>query len=384
MKKTISTLIWLVLVLVIPARAEVQLDIKLNFFGPAAEAQGGPGVATSFYLKSLVQRNLQVKFTAESLLAELKKTFNAPDVALLASGDLRWSSAGPQSVMQTVQIDGRDYALILTPRPKPGAVNFKVGVVEERGQDSVKDILLDTEIVLPDGEVAMLGFRDSREKSYFIALYIQGRDEEFGKDAVRLSGAARPKLVKKVDPVYPEGALRDKIQGAVVLEAIMDESGRVTDVRVATSATPLLDKAAIDAVKQWQYQPFLVNGKAQKVLFTVTITFALKAEAKAESSGSDALTRLHGSDRPRKIKDVRPVYPEEAVQKRIEGVVVLEATLDERGNVSNIRLVSPASPLLDQAAMTALAQWQYEPYRIKGKPVKVVFTVTMNFALNKE
>ena len=109
----------------------------------------------------MVQRNLQVTFTSEALLAELRKTFNAPDISLLASADLVWRSGGEASVMQVVQIDGRDYVLVLTPLPRPGAVNFKVGVVEENNKKNIKNILLDTEIVLPDGEVAMLGFRDA-------------------------------------------------------------------------------------------------------------------------------------------------------------------------------------------------------------------------------
>jgi hypothetical protein len=163
MKKTISIIAILVLFMALPAFADMTLNIKLNFFGPAAAGKGGPGVTTSFYLKSMVQRNLQLPFSTADLKAELQKTFNMPSVSLLAEGDLVWKSGGEPSVMQIVQIDGRDIALVLTPLPKPGVVNFKVGVVEENNKNNIKNILLDTEIVLPDGEVAMLGFRDARE-----------------------------------------------------------------------------------------------------------------------------------------------------------------------------------------------------------------------------
>ncbi len=381
MKKTAFALIVLILALALPARADVALDIKLNFFGPAAGKSGEANVATSFYLKSIVQRNLQVKFTNESLLAELRKTFNAPDISLLASADLAWRSGGPASVMQIVQIDGRDYILVLTPLPRPGAVNFKIGVVEEKSQQEIKDILLDTEIVLPDGEVAMLGFRDSKEKSYFIAFYVQGRNEEFGKDVVRLAGTAKPKLLKKVKPVYPKEALEKKIQGVVILEAVSDKSGKVKETRVVSSPDPTLTQAASDAVEQWEYEPFVVDGAAKQVLFTVTVTFALNPEDKP---AGNALTRLSISEQPKKVKDVKPVYPEEAVKNKIEGVVIMEAMTDEQGKVRSLRIISSPSQLLNSAALAAVKQWEYEPYIVNGKAKPVLFTVTVTFALRRD
>ena len=381
MKKTACALILLLLALALPLRAEVALDIKLNFFGPAAAVKGEPGVATSFYLKSLVQRNLQVKFTAESLLAELRKTFNASDVALLASADLAWRSGGPASVMQVVQIDGQDYVVVLTPLPRPGAVNFKVGVVEEKDRQKIKNVLLDTEIVLPDGEVAMLGFRDSQEHSYFIAFYVQGRDEEFGKDAVRITGAVKPKLLKKVKPVFPEEAFKKGIQGSVVMEAVIGKDGNVKEVRTVASQDPLLAQAAMEAVKQWVYDPFTINGACKEVLFTVTVTFALDPKKGEPKGGGDALTRLEGSERPRKVKDVKPVYPDEARKNKIEGIVTLEAVIDETGKVRKLRIIGSPHEMLGKAAMEAVKQWEYEPFVKDGKAQAVVFTVTMTFAM---
>ncbi len=210
MKKAMFFMILLVFAVSLHIRADVSLNIKLNFFGPATGGKGGPSVATSFYIKSMVQRNLQVDFAPEALLAELQKTFNAPGLTLLSSGDLSWRSGGPASVMQIVQIDGRDYVLVLTPLPKPGAVNFKVGVVEDYNKKDSLAVLLDTEIVLPDGEVAMLGFRDTQDRSYFIAFYVQGQgeDKEFAREAIRVAGRSKPKISRTVKPVYPDEALK--------------------------------------------------------------------------------------------------------------------------------------------------------------------------------
>ncbi len=66
-----------------------------------------------------------------------------------------------------------------------------------------------------------------------------------------------------------------RIEGVVVLEATTDVYGRVTGVRVLRSI-PLLDEAAVAAVRLWVYEPLLVNGRPRPVTFTVTVRFVLK------------------------------------------------------------------------------------------------------------
>ncbi|MFO7866355.1 MAG: M56 family metallopeptidase [Candidatus Aminicenantes bacterium] len=84
-----------------------------------------------------------------------------------------------------------------------------------------------------------------------------------------------PKLIKKVEPVYPEFAREDQIEGIVILEAATDKYGRVESVRVLKSI-PELDEAAVDAVKQWVYEPLIINGEPRGAVFTVTVNFKLK------------------------------------------------------------------------------------------------------------
>jgi protein TonB len=85
---------------------------------------------------------------------------------------------------------------------------------------------------------------------------------------------------------------------------------------------------------------------------------------------------------PRKLVDVRPVYPEIARAARVEGTVILEAVLDRRGRVSQVR-VAKSSPLLDQAAVDAVRQWQYSPSTLHGQPVEVLMTITITFKLQQ-
>jgi len=93
---------------------------------------------------------------------------------------------------------------------------------------------------------------------------------------VRAAGEVRmPRLVKRIEPVYPEIARQAHVQGTVILEATTDSYGRVVSVKVLRSV-PLLDEAAVDAVGQWLYEPMVVNGRPRGVVFTVTLRFELK------------------------------------------------------------------------------------------------------------
>jgi TonB family protein len=93
--------------------------------------------------------------------------------------------------------------------------------------------------------------------------------------AVRVGGAVRPPIqLRKVNPVYPPIAASARVQGVVILELTIDAQGFVSDARVLRSI-PLLDQAALDAVRQWQYQPTLLNGVPTPVIMTATVQFTL-------------------------------------------------------------------------------------------------------------
>lgn len=92
--------------------------------------------------------------------------------------------------------------------------------------------------------------------------------------------------------------------------------------------------------------------------------------------------RLHsGMQAPRKTVDVAPTYPVTARSARVQGVVILEAVIDESGAVTSARVLR-SIPMLDEAALTAVRQWRFEPARLNGSAVPVVMTVTVSFNLN--
>lgn len=95
-------------------------------------------------------------------------------------------------------------------------------------------------------------------------------------EPVRVGGEIKtPTLLKKVDPIYPAIAQSARVQGVVILEAVIGPDGRVREAKVIRSI-PLLGAAAIDAVRQWEYVPTLLNDVPVPVIMTVTVSFTLK------------------------------------------------------------------------------------------------------------
>ena len=76
-------------------------------------------------------------------------------------------------------------------------------------------------------------------------------------------------------PVYPDVAQSARVQGIVIIEAIIGPDGKVRDAKVLRSV-PLLDDAALNAVRRWEYTPTLLNGVPVAVIMTVTVNFTLQ------------------------------------------------------------------------------------------------------------
>lgn len=97
--------------------------------------------------------------------------------------------------------------------------------------------------------------------------------------------------------------------------------------------------------------------------------------------GAQAPLRVGGDIKePKKIADVKPIYPEEARAARMQGIVILEILINEQGGVGDARVLR-SIPMLDQPALDAVKQWRFTPTLLNGVPVSVLMTVTVNFTL---
>lgn len=81
------------------------------------------------------------------------------------------------------------------------------------------------------------------------------------------------------------------------------------------------------------------------------------------------------------IKRVTPKYPASALAVHTQGAVLIEATINKEGAVTNVKLLS-GDPILARAALEAVRQWRYKPYYLDGDPVEIQTQITVNFKAN--
>jgi periplasmic protein TonB len=104
----------------------------------------------------------------------------------------------------------------------------------------------------------------------------EGGATEFHQGPYRVSGDVRaPVIVRRVDPDYPRMAVATRLTGTVVLECIIDRQGRVREVSVSRGSHPLLDQAAVEAVRQWEFRPGSLSGEMVETIFHLTVRFDL-------------------------------------------------------------------------------------------------------------
>jgi protein TonB len=112
----------------------------------------------------------------------------------------------------------------------------------------------------------------------------------------------------------------------------------------------------------------------------MALTF-VGSSALVVAAGQQAPVRVGGSVKePKKIKDVKPVYPEDAKAAGVSGVVIIEAVIGTDGKVVEAKALRPVA-MLDEAALEAVRQWEYTPTLLNGEPVSVIMTVTVSFSL---
>ena len=221
--------------------------------------------------------------------------------------------------------------------------------------------------------------------------------------------------VPRLSPAYPELALKYGVGATVALTATVTVNGDVIDVK--TSKWNLTIDRDIEDVGYWASQPqraFIdaceavvrqakVAPRPEEGTVYVTFTFAPGSPRGAIGARWDygptpaptigaarfsrgvtfstVPVRVGGDVRaPHPIAHTDPIYPQSALAARIQGVVIIQATIGPDGLVDDAQVLRSV-PDLDQAALDAVSQWQYEPVFLNGVAIPVIMTVTVNFAL---
>lgn len=192
-----------------------------------------------------------------------------------------------------------------------------------------------------------------------------------GRRSVDMDGS----LVQKVNPVYPEQALQAGVEGDVQLKVNIGTDGRVQSTE-PIEGNPLLAPAAQDAVMQYVYQPYTIEGQPREVQTTVKVAFRLDAAPLAPAMGLPSMGIGSG---PFLLTRQPAEYTEEARQAKREGAVTLALTVGADGKAHDIRVVKPLGFGLDEKAIAAAKQWSFRPATEDGKPADYPTTVTVPF-----
>ena len=157
--------------------------------------------------------------------------------------------------------------------------------------------------------------------------------------------------------------------------------GMPADTRSAASAaaTAFLD-AALSSVRQWRY-----DAPAEAPLsFTVPVRIGKAPEIMAfNPAPADGTLRVGGTIKPpEKVRDVRPVYPPIAKAANVAGIIIIEVRIGKDGRVEEAHVLK-SIPLLDEAALDAVKQWEFTPTLMNGQPVPIIMTTTVNFTLQQ-
>lgn len=234
---------------------------------------------------------------------------------------------------------------------------------------------------------------------------LQQQSEAPKPQRLRVSlGVSEGLLTHRVEPEYPEGARAEHVSGEVILRVIVDKQGKVVEVAPvsreglppdpAVTDDPRLRAAAMKAVKQWEYRPYLLNGEPIEVETRVVVRFKLESSQPAPQAPETAAPQEPGAASPQVkrlriapgvlegmiLQKVEPKYPPMARVAHIQGDVRMLVTIDKEGNVHNLRLVS-GHPILAQAAMDAVKEWKYKPFLLNGDPVEVEGAILVAFRM---
>jgi TonB family protein len=269
------------------------LLLQLRFYeGVRGPKPAGAKVVTAYTLRPLFIGNFISEKGLQEEELELKRVFNLKDLTVLVQTQWAWGRDKADKRFQMVVLNGHEFLLQVVKLPAADA--FRVQILDQAQKD--KPALLDNEIELPAGKVAVFGFEDSLSQPFFLAVQRQADADVVQESALQIVPAAEsqpvPKMLKKVDPVYPAKMLAVGISGSVSLYVEVDGAGKVSRVKAFRSEDDEFVKAAVIAVKQWQVEPFVVEGKAQPQYFTCTFNF-VKGGVALNFSGPGAGKPFH-------------------------------------------------------------------------------------------
>ena len=158
----------------------------------------------------------------------------------------------------------------------------------------------------------------------------------------------------------------------------------VENLQVVSGPPPLL-VSAIDAVRQWKYKPYLLNGEPTAVDTIININYTLEgsADTQGEKQYEGVPPKKIGGNvsAPVVIYQVEPEFTEDARKAKFMGIVLVNLIVDQEGRPQNVHILRGVGMGLDAKAVEAVKQYRFKPAMESGKPVPVELNVEVNFQI---
>lgn len=201
---------------------------------------------------------------------------------------------------------------------------------------------------------------------------------------------------------YPAAAKEKGVQGRVILQFVVTEKGKVTDINVIRSVDPELDAEATRVVASMaDWKPGKLRGKAVKCRYTFPVTFKLDGSAVQPVAGKNEATVQGTVEEPVfQVVEEQPEYPggvsalmeflaksikypEDAEKEGIQGRVIVQFVIDKDGSVMAPKVVRSVHPSIDAEAMRVVSSMpKWKPGVQRGQAVKVRYTLPLSFRTN--
>ena len=197
------------------------------------------------------------------------------------------------------------------------------------------------------------------------------------------SNSPATSLLSKVDPLYPIEAKAAHTEGTVVLDAVISKKGDVIGLKVV-SGDQIFRTSAEEAVIQWKFKPYLVDGAPTNLETYITMRYRCSGSEgpRVQIALQDAAVvppRPNSKvSPPRVIYQVEPKFTEAERRATHSGSVLVNCWVDEQGNPINVHILRGVGTTLDQKALAAVKQYRFKPAMENGEPVLVELNIEVN------
>ena len=198
---------------------------------------------------------------------------------------------------------------------------------------------------------------------------------------------------------YPEEAIKNGIQGRVIVQFVVEKDGSITDPKVAKGVDPLLDKEALRVVSTMpNWKPGKQRGEAVRVKYTLPVSFKMDSPSDNKEADTPKETKVDENtifqvveempEFPGGIPELMTFlsknikYPTAAQEKGVQGRVIVQMVIEKDGSITDAKVAKGVDPLLDKEALRVVSTMpNWKPGKQRGQAVRVKYTVPISFKL---